>query len=150
MEHAVKRLSILVAGITFASTIPLLCMAQATSPASSAAAPAPIRAVLETRDVDGAPGKQLVLGTVKMLPGTVAPWHMHPGDEAGYVLSGTLVLKQKGQPDRTLHAGDHFFNPAGLVHELLAGPGDEGGSEVSTWVVDKGKPMATPAPAPQQ
>lgn len=136
------------AAIALAATMPLLALAQAGAPAPSSAKPSPIRAVLETQDVAGAPGKQLVLGTVKMPPGAVAPWHTHPGDEAGYVLSGTLILKQKGQPDRTLHAGDHFFNPNGLPHELLAGPGDEGGSEVSTWVVDKGKPMATPAPQP--
>jgi quercetin dioxygenase-like cupin family protein len=149
MEHAVKSLcSIALAAIAFTAVTPLLALAQASAPASPSAKPAPIRAVLETRDVDGAPGKQLVLGTVKMPPGAVAPWHTHPGDEAGYVLSGTLILKQKGQPDRTLHAGDHFFNPSGMVHELLAGPGDEGGSEVSTWVVEKGKPMATPAPQP--
>ncbi|WP_250622851.1 dimethylsulfonioproprionate lyase family protein [Pinirhizobacter soli] len=140
--------SIALAAITLSAAMPLFVFAQASAPAPSNAKPAPIRAVLETRDVDGAPGKQLVLGTVKMPPGAVAPWHTHPGDEAGYVLSGTLILKQKGQPDRTLHAGDHFFNPGGMVHELLAGPGDEGGSEVSTWVVDKGKPMATPAPQP--
>ncbi|HEY4146054.1 dimethylsulfonioproprionate lyase family protein [Pinirhizobacter sp.] len=141
--------SIIVASIASIAAMPLLAMAQATTPTPSTAKPvAPIRAVLETRDVDGAPGKQIVLGTVKMPPGAVAPWHTHPGDEAGYVLSGTLVLKQKGQPDRTLHAGDHFFNPSGMVHELLAGPGDEGGSEVSTWVVEKGKPMATPAAQP--
>ena len=149
MEHAVKSFrSIALAAITLSAAVPLFVLAQASAPAPSSAKPAPIRAVLETRDVDGAPGKQLVLGTVKMPPGAVAPWHTHPGDEAGYVLSGTLILKQKGQPDRILHAGDHFFNPSGLVHELLAGPGDEGGSEVSTWVVDKGKPMATPAPQP--
>jgi quercetin dioxygenase-like cupin family protein len=140
--------SIVLAAITLGTAMPLCVLAQASAPAPSGAKPAPVRAMLETRDVDGAPGKQLVLGTVKMSPGAVAPWHTHPGDEAGYVLSGTLILKQKGQPDRTLHAGDHFFNPSGMVHELLAGPGDEGGSEVSTWVVDKDKPLATPAPQP--
>lgn len=140
--------SIVLAAIAFTPAMPLFALAQATAPAPSGAQPAPIRALLETRDVAGVPGKKLMLGTVKMPPGAVASWHTHPGDEAGYVLSGTLILKQKGQPDRTLHAGDHFFNPSGMVHELLAGPGDEGGSEVSTWVVDKGKPMATPAPQP--
>ena len=140
--------SIVLAAVAFTPAMPLIALAQATAPAPSSAQPAPIRALLETRDIAGVPSKQLVLGTVKMPPGAVASWHTHPGDEAGYVLSGTLILKQKGQPDRTLHAGDHFFNPSGMVHELLAGPGDEGGSEVSTWVVDKGKPMATPASQP--
>jgi quercetin dioxygenase-like cupin family protein len=148
MERAVKRLyPILLAGIAIAMSAPLLAMAQANPPAPGSK-PSPVRAVLETQDVAGVAGRQIVLGTVKMPPGAVVAWHTHPGDEAGYVLSGSLVLKQKGQPDRTLHAGDHFFNPSGLVHELLAGPGDQGGSEVSTWVVEKGKPMASPAPQP--
>lgn len=149
MEHAVKRFRLIVlAAIAFTPAMMLPALAQVPAPAPSSAQPAPIRALLETRDVAGVPGKELVLGTVRMPPGAIAAWHTHPGDEAGYVLSGTLILKQKGQPDRTLHAGDHFFNPSGMVHELLAGPGDEGGSEVSTWVVDKGKPMATPVPQP--
>jgi quercetin dioxygenase-like cupin family protein len=48
------------------------------------------------------------------------------------------------QPDRHLRAGDHFFNPRGVVHSLYAAPGTAGGVALSTWVVDKGKPLVEP------
>jgi Gluconate 2-dehydrogenase subunit 3 len=41
-----------------------------------------------------------------------------------------------------LNAGDHFFNPAGLVHSVAAPPATDGGTIVSTWIVEKGKPLA--------
>jgi hypothetical protein len=46
---------------------------------------------------------------------------------ASYVLKGTLILKTRGQPDRTLKAGDSFFNPLGAVHSFAAALGDDGG-----------------------
>jgi quercetin dioxygenase-like cupin family protein len=44
-----------------------------------------------------------------------------------------------------LKAGDHFFNPPGAIHSLLAAPASGGGAVVSTWVIDKGTPLAAPA-----
>jgi quercetin dioxygenase-like cupin family protein len=45
-----------------------------------------------------------------------------------------------------LKAGDSFFNPRGAVHSLSAVPGQEGGTAISTWIIDKGQPLATPVP----
>jgi hypothetical protein len=45
-----------------------------------------------------------------------------------------------------LHAGDSFFNVRGAVHSLSTVPGEEGGTAVSTWIVDKGQPLATAIP----
>jgi quercetin dioxygenase-like cupin family protein len=45
-----------------------------------------------------------------------------------------------------LKAGDSFFNPLGAVHSLAAVPGGDDGTSVSTWIIDKGKPLATPVP----
>ncbi len=56
------------------------------------------------------------------------------------------MLKVQGQPDRMLKAGDSFFNPRGAVHSLIAAPGGDGGTAVSTWIIDKGQPLATPVP----
>jgi quercetin dioxygenase-like cupin family protein len=63
------------------------------------------------------------------------------------VLKGNLILKTQGQPDRALKAGDSFFNPRGAVHSLAVAPGADGGVALSTWIVDKGAPLATPVPA---
>jgi quercetin dioxygenase-like cupin family protein len=107
-------------------------------------APQAKRTVLDTHDQSGVPDKQIVLGTAEIPPGGMVPWHMHDGDESGYVLKGNLILKTRGKPDQPLKAGDHFFNARGAVHSLVAAPGGDGGTALSTWIVDKGKPLAEP------
>jgi quercetin dioxygenase-like cupin family protein len=106
-----------------------------------------VRNIMERHDQSGVPGKEIVIGTATLPPGSVIGYHTHPGDEAGYVVKGNLILKTQGQPDRVLKAGDSFFNPRGAVHSLAAAPGSDGGMAVSSWIVDKGQPLATPAPA---
>ena len=108
--------------------------------------PEPVRTVFERHDQSGVPGKEIVIGSAMLPAGTAIGYHTHPGDEAGYVLKGTLILKTRGQPDRTLKAGDSFFNPLGAVHSLAAAPGGDGGTSVSAWIIDKGKPLATSVP----
>jgi quercetin dioxygenase-like cupin family protein len=124
------------------AVLSLNATADEPKPAAQAA-----RNILEHHDQSGVPGKEIVIGTATLPPGSVIGYHTHPGDEAGYVLKGNLILKTQGQPDRTLKAGDSFFNPRGAVHSLAAAPGSDGGMAVSTWIVDKGVPMATPVPA---
>jgi quercetin dioxygenase-like cupin family protein len=108
----------------------------------AAASADPVRRTLfDHHDQSEVPGKQIVTGTAELPAGAVIGWHVHAGDEAGYVLRGNLVLKTRGQPDRVLKAGDTFFNPRGAVHSLEAAPGSDGGTAYSTWIVDKDKPL---------
>jgi quercetin dioxygenase-like cupin family protein len=106
--------------------------------------PEAVRAILERHDQSGVPGKEIVIGTATLPKGSSVGFHTHPGDEAGYVVRGTLVLKTRGQPDRVLHAGDSFFNPRGAIHSLQAPDSD--GLAVSSWIIDKGAPLGTPVP----
>jgi quercetin dioxygenase-like cupin family protein len=109
------------------------------------AKPQPQRTLLERHDQSGVPGKEVVIGTAGLPAGTAIGFHEHPGDEAGYVIKGSVIWKVRGQPDKTLKAGDSFFNPRGSVHSVVSA--DSGDSLViSTWIVDKGKPLATPVP----
>jgi quercetin dioxygenase-like cupin family protein len=110
-------------------------------------APQPVRTVLERHDQSGVPGKEIVIGTATLPTGSGIGYHTHPGDEAGYVLKGTLILKTQGQPDKVLKVGDSFFNPRGAVHSLVTAPGNDG-MAVSVWIIEKGQPLATPVPAP--
>jgi quercetin dioxygenase-like cupin family protein len=111
------------------------------------AAAAPVRTIFERHDQSAVtPDKEIVIGSAMLPAGSAIGYHTHPGDESGYVLKGTLVLKVQGQPDRPLKAGDSFFNPRGAVHSLVAAPGGDGGTAVSTWIIDKGQPLATPVP----
>ena len=116
----------------------------AAQDAPAANAPQAKRTILDQHDQSGTPGTEIVLGTADVPAGGAVGWHQHNGDESGYVLKGNLVLKTRGKPDQVLKAGDHFFNPRGAVHSLAAAPGSGGGTALSTWIVDKGKPLAEP------
>jgi quercetin dioxygenase-like cupin family protein len=109
-------------------------------------APHPQRVIIERHDETGVAGREIVIGTGELPPGTAIGFHVHPGDEIGYVLAGSLVLKTRGKPDRLLKPGDTFFNERGVVHSLEAAPDGPGGRVVSTWVIDKNQPFATPVP----
>jgi len=76
--------------------------------------------------------------------GEVLP-HTHPGVEMGYVLHGGAVLRVAGQPPRHLNAGDSFAIPARTVHSVQnAGSGPL--TMLSTYIVEKGQPISSPAP----
>lgn len=100
------------------------------------------KTTLEQHALTGSPTLQVVTGTTTYAPGVTSPLHYHDGDETGYVLEGSIVLQQEGQPDRTLNAGQSFYNTRGLHHHVTAG--SHGAKLLSTWIVDKDKPLATP------
>jgi quercetin dioxygenase-like cupin family protein len=103
------------------------------------------RTVLQHQDQSEVAGKEIILGTVVLPPGAAVGYHVHPGEEVGYIIKGSVTWKVRGQADKTLKAGDSFFNPRGSVHSIVSA--DSGDSTViSTWIVDKGKPMSTPVP----
>ena len=92
----------------------------------------------------GATDRHAVQVIAEFVPGGAAGKHTHPGEELGYVLEGTLQLEIAGQPPRTLNAGEVFFIPAGVVHDgrnIGAGPA----KVLAIYVVEKGKPVASPA-----
>jgi quercetin dioxygenase-like cupin family protein len=69
-------------------------------------------------------------------------WHTHPGEEAGYVLEGSLVFDFAGKPTVTLTAGQTFLVPAGAAHNAT-NSGAARARVLATYIVDKGKPLAT-------
>ena len=102
------------------------------------------RTVLQKADLS-TPGRELVQALVE-IPGGVRPGrHIHPGEEVGYVLEGTLVLWVQGRPTVTIKAGDSFFIEAGQPHET-ANEGPTMAKILATYTVEKGKPLATPLP----
>jgi quercetin dioxygenase-like cupin family protein len=70
--------------------------------------------------------------------------HTHPGVESAFVLEGGFELPIQGQPTRALKAGDGFQIPPETPH---AGgkPGEAKSRILITYVVEKGKPLASPA-----
>lgn len=71
--------------------------------------------------------------------------HTHPGIEMGYVIEGTGVLSVDGMPDQMLKPGDSYSIPAGAVHSARTTSATPI-RLVATFVVEKAKPLATPAP----
>jgi quercetin dioxygenase-like cupin family protein len=77
-------------------------------------------------------------------PGATVARHTHPGIESGYVLEGGIDLPIEGQPTRTLKPGDGFQVPPETPH-AGAKNGDKKTRIAITYVVEKGKPLASPA-----
>jgi quercetin dioxygenase-like cupin family protein len=91
------------------------------------------------------PGRVAVQARAEFDPGAAAGRHTHPGEELTYVLEGQLELRIEGQPPRVVKAGEAFFVPAGVVHDG-ANTGSGKAKVFATYIVEKGKPLATPAP----
>jgi quercetin dioxygenase-like cupin family protein len=90
-------------------------------------------------------GREAVVARVEVAPGARAGRHTHPGDEISYVLEGQGELLIDGQPPRAIKAGETFIIPAGVVHDAH-NSSDAPIKLVGVYVVEKGKPLATPAP----
>ena len=82
---------------------------------------------------------------VTVAPRAVVTRHTHPGLEMGYVVSGALTISLAGQPDRLVKPGDSWAFPPGAPHKLV-NSGDVPAQLVVTYVVEKDKPLSSPAP----
>jgi quercetin dioxygenase-like cupin family protein len=89
-------------------------------------------------------GKEVVQAIAEIPAGVSAGRHTHPGEEVGYVLEGTLLVEVDGKPAATLRAGQAFIIPAGAIHDATNKSG-AGAKVLATYIIDKGKPVATPA-----
>jgi quercetin dioxygenase-like cupin family protein len=136
-----KSVKIAIAG---ASVIVALTSAGVTM----AQAPGLTRTIVTKADVS-VPNREAVIARVEVAPGGVAGWHTHPGDEISYVTEGEATLMIAGQPPRKVAAGQGFVIPAGVVHNAK---NDSATTTklVGVYVVEKGKPLASPAPEPAQ
>ena len=110
--------------------------------------PALTRTIVTRADVS-VPGREAVIARVEVAPGGVAGWHTHPGDEISYVAEGEATLLVAGQAPRKVSAGEGFVIPAGVVHNAR-NDGATAAKLVGVYVVEKGKPLASPASAPAQ
>jgi quercetin dioxygenase-like cupin family protein len=127
-----SALMLAVAVVAFAATV------DAQSPA-----PAIKRTILQRFDL--APDREVVVGMAEIPPGMAAGRHTHFGPESGYVLEGSSSLEVEGETPKLLKAGDSYVIAAGKVHDAKA-VGDKPVKVIATYIVEKGKPLATPAP----
>ena len=96
------------------------------------------------QSIDFPEGYKTVTGLAEVAPGHASGMHTHPGIETGYVLDGEVLMIVEGQPDRTLKPGDSFVIPSGAKHDVKS-VGSMPAKAISVFVVDKSKPLASPA-----
>jgi len=100
------------------------------------------RTVLQQVDTS-IPGREAITAVGEFQPGAVAGRHTHPGEEIGYILEGTVVVEIDGKPNQTLGPGKAFVIPAGAIHNAR-NTGSGIARVLATYIVEKGKPLATP------
>ena len=122
--------------------IAIVCVAVPALVASALAQqPAIKRTVL--RSIDYPSGYTTVTAIVEIAPGACSGRHTHPGIDSGYVMQGDFVLKIDGKPEQTLKAGDSYETSPQTPHDACSISGNK---LIDTFVVEKGKPLASPAP----
>ena len=102
------------------------------------------RTVVQKMD-SSVPGRDVLSVRVEFAAGASTGRHTHPGDEIDYVVEGEGEWLVDGQVSRKAKAGDSIIIPGGTVHEAR----NAGGSPLkvmAVFVVEKGKPLTTPAP----
>jgi quercetin dioxygenase-like cupin family protein len=126
---------------TFAMTV--APQAQQQAPPAAAQAQTIKRTPLQRYDVPGT-NLEYVMAMAEIVPNVLIGRHTHPGVEAGYVVDGSLTLLVDGQPPLELKAGDSFkITGIDTVHDAKSGP--RNAKVIATYVVEKGKPLASPA-----
>lgn len=99
------------------------------------------RTILERFDVPDSAYETVVM-LVEMAPQVNSGLHTHPGFDAAYLLKGSLMVLEQGQPDKPIHPGESWHVPPGAVHEVKIG--GQTTKVLAVYVVEKGKPLATP------
>ena len=133
-----KRTTVILAALTAVALMALMVGADAQAPAPFK------RTVLQQADLS-APGREAVMALAEVQPGGASGRHTHPCEEISYVLTGPLVLEIDGKPARTLQTGEAFLIPPGVIHNAR-NTGAGVAKVVGTYVIEKGKPVATPVP----
>ena len=111
--------------------------------ATVAQAPGIKRTLLQRIDIGN--NMEVILGIAEIAPGSSTGRHTHFGVETGYALAGQSSLEVEGEAPKLLNAGDSYSIAAGKVHDAKV-VGDAPAKVLAVYVVEKGKPLATPAP----
>jgi len=94
--------------------------------------------------LDGpAPGYATVMVLAEVEAGATVARHTHPGIESAYTVEGGGILSIDGQPELHTKPGSVFQVPADTPHFFKNG--DQKTQLQLTLVVEKGKPLASPA-----
>lgn len=114
-----------------------------TPPPATNGTPGVTRKILSQTD-GPTPGYVTLVADITIEPGVMIGRHTHPGIESAYLLEGGFDLPIEGQPTKAFKPGDSVVIPPNTPH---AGGknGDHRSRVLATYIVEKGKPLASPA-----
>jgi quercetin dioxygenase-like cupin family protein len=141
-EDVIARRTILAAlalGLAVAVS-PSFVLAQAPPPATQGSQGVK-RTILQKMDVPGT-NLETIVAVVEIAANFKAGRHTHPGDVTGYVTQGEFFMAFDGQPQKVLKPGESILVPNGTVHD--EGTGEKPAKLIAVYVVEKGKPIASP------
>jgi quercetin dioxygenase-like cupin family protein len=115
----------------------------ATDASAQTPPPGVTRKILSQTD-GPTPGYVTLIVDIELEPGVIIGRHTHPGIESAYMLEGGFDLPIEGQPTLAFKPGVGVVIPPNTPH---AGGknGDKKSHIISTYIVEKGKPLASPA-----
>jgi len=131
------------AAIVTASALGFASAAIAQQPAPAQPPSGIKRTPLQKVDVPGT-NLDAITAIAEIAPNAAIGRHTHPGPETGYLIEGEMTLLIDGQPPRVLKAGESYQIPSGAIHDAKST--EKGVKVMAVYVVEKGKPLATPAP----
>jgi quercetin dioxygenase-like cupin family protein len=94
--------------------------------------------------MSGLEGKEVVVFLADVPPGAVAGLHYHPGDEAIYMLQGSLLFEPDHEQPFELKAGEITFNPAKHIHKAKNTSSSQPAKVLNCMIAEKGQPLAIP------
>jgi len=136
-----KALGIAAALAALAIAMPLNAQPQ---PQPTPVQPSPVkRTILQKADVPGT-NLEVIYATVEIAAGFKAGRHFHPGVVMAQVVEGEFWIALDGQPDKIVRAGETLTVPDRAIHN--EGATDKAVKLNAVYVLEKGKPLASPAP----
>jgi quercetin dioxygenase-like cupin family protein len=131
---------------TFPTADPVAGATTPTTPIDSERPADDLASALKRTEVQRAPssipGREIVQVLTEIPPGVASGWHIHPGEEVGYIVAGVVEMSIEGRDLLTLTAGDGFLIPPRVPHNARD-VGAETGRMLSTYLVEVGEPLAT-------
>jgi len=117
--------------------------AAAGAQAQTAAATGGVKRTILQQSDGPTEGWVTVIVEAEIEAGAQVARHTHPGIESTYIIEGSGELSVDGEAVRAIAPGGSFQIPQGKPHSLKNGAAKT--RLVATYIVEKGKPLASPA-----
>ena len=145
--HSYRRLAVgllAATGVVGLTAKAILAQNNPSGPAASTQDEPIKRTVLFRGDLEGAPGKEMVVFVADLAPGAAGSKHYHPGPEFFYVLEGTLAHEPEGGSLHMMKTGAFGSNPNKGIHTIRNPSTTERARAIDFLIAEKGQPIVVP------